>query len=89
MAAPKTGIMALLASPKGGPGKSGPPAPAYDGGGEVASALREMFDALKSGDDDSAASAFKRAKIACDEEDTEPDADDMGGMSDEDTDDEE
>lgn len=87
--AAKTGIMALLASPKGGPGKSGPPAPAYDGGGEVAAALSDMSDAMKSGDFEAAASAFKRAKIACEEEDEEPDADDMGGMSDEDTDDEE
>jgi hypothetical protein len=91
MAAPKTGIMAFLAEPKGkgGPGKSGPPEPGYDGGGEVASALRDMFDSLKSGDDEGAALAFKRAKVACDEEDEEPDADEFGGMSDEEADDEE
>ena len=76
MAAPKTGIMALLAEPKGGgSGKSGPPAPSYDGGGDVASALREMYDSLKSGDDEGAALAFKRAKVACEEEDEGDDMD--------------
>lgn len=81
MAAP-TGILAMLAKPKGkgGAEKSGPPEPGGedDGGGEVASALGDMFAALKSGDNEGAALAFKRAKVACDEEDGE--GDDMLGM---------
>ncbi len=81
MAAP-TGILAMLAKPKGkvGSEKSGPPEPGgegYDGGGEVASSLREMFDALKSGDDEGAALAFKRAKVACEEEESEEDMSEM------------
>jgi hypothetical protein len=80
MAAP-TGIMALLAKPKGG-GSKGPPAPAGDAGGkkeggsEVGSALLEMFDALKAGDGEGAELAFRRAKEACDdsyESDESPD----------------
>jgi hypothetical protein len=67
-----TGIMALLAKPKGG-GSKGPPAPGGDeagksgGGGEVGSALLDMFDALKSGDAEGAELAFRRAKEACDD----------------------
>ena len=81
MAAPG-GILALLASKpkgKGGAEKSGPPEPGgeYDGGGEVASALGDMFKALKSGDNEAAALAFKRAKVACEDED-----EDEGDMSD-------
>lgn len=93
MAAPK-GILALLASKpsgKGGSEKSGPPAPGgeYDGGGEVASSLREMFDALKAGDDEGAALAFKRAKVACEDEEGDEDMSDMGMGDEDETSDEE
>ncbi len=82
MAAP-TGILAMLAKPKGkvGSEKSGPPAPGgegYDDGGEVGSALREMFDALKSGDDSGAALAFKRAKVACEDEEADEEMPGLG-----------
>jgi hypothetical protein len=88
MAAP-TGILAMLAKPKGkgGAEKSGPPelGGEYDGGGEVASALGDMFKALKAGDNEGAALAFKRAKVACDDEGEEDDMSDLDmGMGDED-----
>lgn len=89
MAAP-TGIMALLAKPKskGGSEKSGPPESKDDGyggddGGEVGSALLEMMSALKSGDGASAALAFKRAKTACDDEESDEDMSELD-MPDED-----
>jgi hypothetical protein len=66
-----TGILALLAKPKGKASKEaelgGDMGEAMGGGDEVASALREMFDALKGGDDEGAALAFRRAKSACDD----------------------
>lgn len=78
MAAPKTGILAMLASSpksKGGSEKSGPPALGGDeASGEVGDALLEMFDALKAGDGSGAELAFKRAKEAC-EDDYEADED--------------
>jgi hypothetical protein len=79
MAAPG-GILALLASKPKGKGGSEPPASGgeYDGGGEVASALGDMFKALKSGDNEAAALAFKRAKVTCEDEDEGED--DMSGM---------
>ena len=90
----KGGILALLASPKGKGGSKGSPAPMGDmgegdDGGELGGALREMFDALKAGDDAGAALAFKRAKSCCDEEHDEPDMDEFGGPSDGDMDNEE
>lgn len=66
-----TGILAMLAKPKGKGGSKGPPAPMGDepaasgGGDEVASSLREMFDLLQAGDDDGAALAFRRAYESC------------------------
>lgn len=81
-----TGIMALLAKPKGG-GSKGPPLGGDDAGGgedEVASALREMFDLLKGGDDSGAALAFRRAKAACDDsyEGDESDGEEMASEDD-------
>lgn len=87
MAAPG-GILALLASKpksKGGAEKSEPLE--SEGGGELESSLRDMFDALKSGDDSGAALAFKRAMTCCEDEHAEPDEDEFGGPSDEDMDD--
>lgn len=76
------GILALLASKpksKGGSEKSGSPESGgeYDGGGEVASALGDMWAAMKSGDFEEAATAFKRAKVACEEEESEEDMSEM------------
>lgn len=83
MAAPG-GILALLASKgKGGSGKSEPSeSEGYDGGGEVASALSDMWSAMKSGNFEEAATAFKRAKVGCEEEESEEDMSEMD-MSDE------
>lgn len=80
MAAP-TGILAMLAKPKGKGGSKGPPAPMGDepaesgGGDDVASSLREMFDMLQSGDDDGAALAFRRAYESCAGGSDEPELD--------------
>lgn len=77
MAAPG-GILALLASKpkgKGGAEKSEPLE--IEGGSELESSLRDMFDALKSGDDSGAAIAFKRAMTCCEDE-GEDDMSDMG-----------
>lgn len=94
MAAP-TGILAMLAKPKGkgGSEKSGPPEPGgddyKDDGGEVASALGDMFAALKAGKNDEAALAFKRAKVACEDEEADEDMSDMGAGDEDDNSDEE
>lgn len=77
-----SGILAMLAKPKGkGASKEAPElggSPA--GGGEVGSALLEMFDALKAGDGEGAELAFRRAKEACDDsyEAEEPASEEMG-----------
>ncbi len=64
-----TGLLALLAKPKGGASKEAlaPAGKASDGGSEVGSALMDMFDALKGGDAEGAELAFRRAKDACDD----------------------
>ncbi len=64
-----TGILAMLAKPKGGASKGAPTMgdEGSGGGSEVGDALLEMFDALKSGDASSAELAFRRAKEACDD----------------------
>ena len=86
-----TGIMALLASkPKGG-GSKGPPAEGGEAGAgdmdaEIGGHLRDMFDALKAGNDAEAGSHFHMAYEACSGMHSEPDADEMGGESDEDAD---
>ena len=78
-----TGILAMLAKPKGkGGSEDSPPSskPGSGGGSEVGDALLEMFDALKSGDGEGAALAFRRAKEACDDlhEGEEPPGEEMG-----------
>lgn len=81
MAAP-TGILAALATPaKKSPGSEGPGADSDP----VAGSLRAMFDSLKAGRDNEAASAFREAYSHCDggmegdemEEEKEPDLDDL------------
>ena len=64
-----TGILAMLAKPKGGASKGAPDMgeKGSGGGSEVGDALMEMFDALKSGDASGAELAFRRAKEACDD----------------------
>lgn len=64
-----TGILAMLAKPKGKPGgdSDGPPSSRTGKGSEVGEALMEMFDALKGGDASGAELAFRRAKEACDD----------------------
>ncbi len=77
-----TGILAMLAKPKGkGGGSEGPPSSKPGGGSEVGDALMEMFDALKDGDASGAELAFRRAKEACDDsyEDEESPAEEAGG----------
>ena len=78
-----TGILAMLAKPKGGKGMSsedeGPPSSKPGGGGsEVGEALMDMFDALKGGDSHGAELAFRRAKAACDDSYEEESPDEMG-----------
>jgi hypothetical protein len=79
-----TGILALLAKPKGKASKEAEPSGDTGGGGEVGSALLEMFDALKGGDGEGAELAFRRAKAACDDSyDEAPDSEgDSGEMDD-------
>lgn len=79
-----TGILAMLAKPKGG-GKGmedeGPPSsrPGSEmGGDEVGDALMEMFDSLKAGDGKGAGLAFRRAKEACDDSYSSEEPDEMG-----------
>lgn len=55
-----SGILAMLAKPRGG-AKVPPAESPAEGTDEVASSLRDMFDALKAGDDAAAASAFRTA----------------------------
>lgn len=63
-----TGILAMLAKPKGGASKGAPDSGDAGGGSsEVGDALMEMFDALKGGDASGAELAFRRAKEACDD----------------------
>lgn len=77
-----TGILAMLAKPKGGKGMSsedeGPPSSKPGGGSEVGDALMEMFDALKGGDSTGAELAFRRAKEACDDSYSSEEPDEMG-----------
>jgi len=90
MAAP-TGILAMLAKPKGGGAEKSGPAPGgeYDGGGEVASALSDLWSAMKAGDFEEAATAFKRAKVACEDEEGDEDMSELGMPDEDDTADEE
>jgi len=62
MAAPKKGLLAIIAGgkPSGGDDE--------DAGGAVQTALKDMFSAMKSGDWSGAESAFRDAKAACDDE---------------------
>jgi hypothetical protein len=80
-----TGILAMLAKPKGkgGAEKSGPPALEDEAGSEAGDALLEMFSALKSGDGAGAELAFKRAMAACEDMEADDDMSDLG-MGDED-----
>ncbi len=80
-----TGILAMLAKPKGGASKGAPTmGDEGSGGSEVGDALMEMFDALKNGDASGAELAFRRAKAACDDSyDEAPDSEgDSGEMDD-------
>ena len=72
-----TGILAMLAKPKGG-AKAPPAEDPTEEKDEVASSLREMFDALKAGNDNEAASAFRAAYEHC-AGGGEPDEDDKAG----------
>lgn len=83
-----TGILALLATPKGGKAeKAGPP-----GAGSAlsakAAALKEMWSSLKSGDYDGAAVAFQDAYDACASDLGDEEEGDEPLLGDEDTDDE-
>jgi hypothetical protein len=83
MAGP-TGILAMLAKPKGkGGSEKSEPLESDGEGSEAGDALLEMFSALKSGDGAGAELAFKRAMTACEDYEADEDMSELGMDEDE------